>query len=60
MTKIAKLLDDLKHRDCKRENLTKQGDSLLFICFISPKAMSYKEVAMVALYTSCNVKEEFI
>ena len=58
--KKAKLLDNLKHSECKRGNLAKQGGGLLPICFVHLKAKSDKEAAMVTIYMLHDIKEEFM
>ena len=59
MTKQAELPDDLKHSECNRGNIAKQGGRIPPICFIHPKANLDKEAATAAIYMSREVKEEF-
>ena len=59
MTKKAELLDDLKHSECKRGNLAKQGGGIPPIRFICPKANLDKEATTATIYMSHEVKEEF-
>ena len=59
MTKKAKLPDNLKHSECKRGNLAKQGGRIPPIRFICLKANLDKEAMTTAIYTSHEVKEEF-
>ena len=58
--KKAELLDNLKHSECKRGNLAKQGGGIPPICFIHPKANLNKEAATATIYTLHEVKEEFL
>ena len=59
MTKKAELPDNLKHSECKRGDLAKQGGRIPPIHFIHPKANLDKEAMTAAIYTSRKVKEEF-
>ena len=59
MTKKAKLPDNLKHSECKRGDLAKQGGGIPPIRFVHPKTTLDREAATAAIYMSREVKEEF-
>ena len=59
MTKKAELPDDFKHSKCKSGDLAKQGGGIPPNRFIHPKANLDKEATTAAIYTSCEIKEEF-
>ena len=59
MTKKAELPDNLKHSECERGDLAKQGGRIPPIHFVRPKANLDKEAATAVICTLCKVKEEF-
>ena len=59
MMKKAELPDNLKHSECKRGDLVKQGGRIPPIRFVHLKANLDKEATTAMIYTSCKVKEEF-
>ena len=59
MMKRAELPDNLKHSECERGDLAKQGGRIPPIRFVCPKANLDKEAMTAMIYMSHDVKEEF-